>query len=151
MRILTFDVEEWFHLLDNDSTKSEVQWNTYEVRINKNMDRVFQILDDTNTKATFFVIGWIAKKYPEIVKRIAKKYEIGSHTYNHQLVWQQSPEEFADDIVQSKALLEDITGKQVKYFRAPGFSIRESESWAFEAIAKAGFEYDCSVHFLTRQ
>ena len=57
MRILTFDVEEWFHLLDNDSTKSEVQWNTYEVRINKNMDRVFQILDDTNTKATFFVIG----------------------------------------------------------------------------------------------
>ena len=145
MRILTFDVEEWFHLLDNDSTKSEVQWNTYEVRINKNMDRVFQILDDTNTKATFFVIGWIAKKYPEIVKRIAKKYEIGSHTYNHQLVWQQSPEEFADDIVQSKALLEDITGKQVKYFRAPGFSIRESESWAFEAIAKAGFEYDCSV------
>ena len=145
MRILTFDVEEWFHLLDNDSTKSEVQWNTYEVRINKNMDRVFQILDDTNTKATFFVIGWIAKKYPEIVKRIAEKYEIGSHTYNHQLVWQQSPKEFADDIAQSKALLEDITGKPVKYFRAPGFSIRETEPWAFEAIAKTGFEYDCSV------
>ena len=98
MRILTFDVEEWFHLLDNDSTKSEAQWNNYEERIHKNMDRVFQILDDTNTKATFFVIGWIAKKYPEIVKRIAEKYEIGSHTYNHQLVWQQSPKEFADDI-----------------------------------------------------
>lgn len=145
MRILTFDVEEWFHLLDNDSTKSEAQWNNYEERIHKNMDRVFQILDDTNTKATFFVIGWIAKKYPEIVKRIAEKYEIGSHTYNHQLVWQQSPKEFADDIAQSKALLEDITGKPVKYFRAPGFSIRETESWAFEAIAKTGFEYDCSV------
>ena len=145
MNILTFDVEEWFHLLDNDSTKSEEQWNTYEVRIHKNMDRIFQILEDTDTKATFFVIGWIAKKYPEVVKRIAEKYEIGSHTFNHQLVWQQSPEEFSNDISSSKALLEDITGRQVNYFRAPGFSIRESDSWAFEAIAKAGFKYDLSV------
>lgn len=145
MNILTFDVEEWFHLLDNDSTRSEEQWKGYEVRIHENIDRVFRILDDTNTKATFFIIGWIAKTYPEVVKRIAEKYEIGSHTMTHQLVWQQTPEEFRRDVDSSIKLLQDLTGQQVKYFRAPGFSIRESEAWAFEILHELGIEIDCSV------
>ena len=145
MNILTFDVEEWFHLLDNESTRSEEQWRTYEVRIHKNIDRIFRILEDTDTKATFFVIGWIARTYPEIVRRIAEKYEIGSHTMNHQLVWQQTPEEFRKDADSSIKLLQDLTGRQVRYFRAPGFSIRESESWAFEIIHDLGIEIDCSV------
>lgn len=145
MNILTFDVEEWFHLLDNDSTRSEKQWNGYEVRIYENMERIFRILEDTNTKATFFIIGWIAKKYPELVRQIAKKYEIGSHTMNHQLVWQQGRSAFRDDVSASISLLEDISGKKVKYFRAPGFSIRESEAWAFEELHKLGIEIDCSI------
>ena len=86
MNILTFDTEEWFHLLDNDSTRSEAQWVNYEKRIEGNVGRILDILDSTNTKATFFVIGWVAKTYPELVKRISEKYEIGSHTMNHQLV-----------------------------------------------------------------
>lgn len=145
MNILTFDVEEWFHLLDNDSTRSEEQWRNYEVRIHENMDRIFRILEDTDTRATFFIIGWIAKTYPELVKRIAEKYEIGSHTMNHQLVWQQSPVEFRDDVNSSVKYLQDLTGKPIKYFRAPGFSIRESESWAFEILHDLGIEVDCSV------
>lgn len=145
MNILTFDVEEWFHLLDNDSTRSEEQWKGYEVRIHENIDRIFRILDDTGTKATFFIIGWIAKTYPEVVKRIAEKYEIGSHTMSHQLVWQQGREDFAKDVDSSVKLLQDLTGKQVKYFRAPGFSIRESEAWAFEILHGLGIEVDCSV------
>lgn len=145
MNILTFDVEEWFHLLDNSSTSSEEQWKTYEVRIHENMDRIFRILEDTNTTATFFIIGWIAKTYPEVVKRIAEKYEIGSHTMNHQLVWQQSHDEFLQDVDSSIKLLQDITGKPIRYFRAPGFSIRESESWAFEQLHDLGIEIDCSV------
>lgn len=145
MNILTFDVEEWFHLLDNDSTRSEEQWKHYEVRIHENIDRIFRILEETNTKATFFIIGWIAKTYTEIVKRIADKYEIGSHTMSHQLVWQQSPREFEKDVDSSIKLLQDITGKPIKFFRAPGFSIRESESWALEIIHKLGIEIDCSV------
>ena len=145
MNILTFDVEEWFHLLDNDSTRSEEQWKRYEVRIHENIDRIFRILDDTNTKATFFIIGWIAKTYPEVVKRIAKKYEIGSHTMNHQLVWQQTPKEFRQDVDSSIKLLQDLTGQPIKYFRAPGFSIRESEAWAFEQLHELGVEVDCSV------
>lgn len=145
MNILTFDVEEWFHLLDNDSTRSEEQWKTYPVRIHENMDRIFRILDDTDTKATFFVIGWVAKTYPDVVRRIAEKYEIGSHTMNHQLVWQQTEKEFREDVDSSIKLLQDITGKPVKYFRAPGFSIRESEPWAFETLHDLGIEIDCSV------
>lgn len=145
MNILTFDVEEWFHLLDNDSTRSEEQWRNYEVRIHENMDRIFRILEDTGTRATFFVIGWIARTYPEVVRRIAEKYEIGSHTMTHQLVWQQSPQEFRQDVDSSVKLLQDLIGKPVKYFRAPGFSIRESEAWAFEALHDLGIEVDCSV------
>lgn len=145
MNILTFDIEEWFHLLDNDSTRSEEEWKRYPARIYENMERIFRILDDTNTNATFFIIGWIAKTYPDIVKRIAEKYEIGSHTMNHQLVWEQSYREFKEDVSSSIKLLEDITGKPVKYFRAPGFSIRESESWAFDIIKECGIEIDCSV------
>lgn len=145
MNILTFDIEEWFHLLDNSSTRSEEQWKNYEVRIHENMDRIFRILEDTDTKATFFVIGWIARTYPDVVKRIAEKYEIGSHTMNHQLVWQQSHKEFRNDVDASVKFLQDLIGKPIKYFRAPGFSIRESEGWAFETLHDLGIEVDCSV------
>ena len=91
MNILTFDVEEWFHLLDFDATRTEAEWGKYEVRIHENVDRILDILDRTDTKATFFIIGWVAKTYPEVVRKIAAKFQIGSHTMNHQLVWQQKP------------------------------------------------------------
>lgn len=145
MNILTFDVEEWFHLLDNDSTRSEEQWKGFEVRIYENMERIFRILEETNTKATFFVIGWIAKTYPDIVREIASRYQVGSHTMNHQLVWQQSRAVFKEDVSSSIKLLEDITGQKVEAFRAPGFSIRASEAWAFEILYELGIRMDSSV------
>ena len=145
MNILTFDVEEWFHLLDFDATRGVEQWDQYEVRIYENVERILSLLEETNTKATFFVIGWVAKTYPDIVQRIAEKYEIGSHTMTHQLVWQQSPQEFRKDVEASVKLLEDITGQKVTSFRAPGFSIRESEKYAFETLHELGITTDCSV------
>ena len=145
MNILTFDVEEWFHLLDFDATRTEAEWGKYEVRIHENVDRILDILDRTDTKATFFIIGWVAKTYPEVVKKIAAKYQIGSHTMNHQLVWQQKPSEFKEDVESSVKLLQDITGQPVECFRAPGFSIREQEAWAFDILAELGVKYDCSV------
>ena len=145
MNILTFDVEEWFHLLDFDATRGEDSWGQYEVRIHENVDRILNILDETNTKATFFIIGWVAKTYPEVVRRIAERYEIGSHTMTHQLVWQQSPDEFKKDVEASVKMLEDITGQKVTKFRAPGYSIRESESYAFETLHELGIKTDCSV------
>lgn len=145
MNVLTFDVEEWFHLLDFDATRDVEQWDQYEVRIYENVERILNLLEETNTKATFFVIGWVAKNYPDIVQRIAEKYEIGSHTMTHQLVWQQSPQEFRKDVEASVKLLEDITGQKVTSFRAPGFSIRESEKYAFETLHELGITTDCSV------
>lgn len=145
MNILTFDVEEWFHLLDFDATRGEKQWGNYEVRIYENVERILNLLEETNTKATFFIIGWVAKIYPDLVRKIAEKYEIGSHTMTHQLVWQQSPQEFRNDVEASVKLLEDITGQKVTSFRAPGFSIRESEKYAFEILHELGITTDCSV------
>ena len=109
------------------------------------MGRLMDILDSTNTKATFFIIGWVAKQYPALVRRIAERFQIGSHTMNHQLVWQQGAQAFRDDVEESIKRLEDISGKKVECFRAPGFSIRESETWAFETLAEFGILYDSSV------
>lgn len=145
MNVLTFDVEEWFHLLDFDATRGEEQWRQYEVRIYENVERILNLLEETNTKATFFIIGWVAKTYPDLVRRITEKYEIGSHTMTHQLVWQQSPQEFRQDVEASVKLLEDITGQKVTCFRAPGFSIRGSEKYAFEVLHELGITTDCSV------
>ena len=146
MKILTFDIEEWFHILDNDSTKTEKNWVNYESRIHQNMDRIFDVLETTNTKASFFVLGWIAEKYPEIVRAISDKgYEIGSHTTMHQLVYQQDKNQFQSDVERSIKSLEDISGKKVKMFRAPGFSITEKNKWAFEVLFELGIEIDSSV------
>ncbi len=145
MNILTFDIEEWFHHLDNGEKSDEAGWDRYEVRIYENVERIFRILEDTGSTATFFIIGWIARTYPDLVRRIAEKYEIGNHTACHRMVWQQTPEEFREDVHSSNARLEDIIGRKVEVFRAPGFSIRESEKWAFEILAEEGIRYDCSV------
>ena len=146
IHILTFDIEEWFHILDNESTKTVTKWSQYESRIQANMNRIFDILERTNRKATFFCLGWIAEKYPEIVREIVNRgYEIGSHSYMHQLVYEQTPKDFRTDLEHSIKTMEDISGKKIKYFRAPGFSIREDNKWAFETIVSLGIEVDCSI------
>lgn len=146
MKILTFDIEEWFHILDNESTKTIIEWKKYEVRIHQNRKRIFNILERTNTKTTFFCLGWIAETYPEVIKEIVSRgYEVGTHTRMHQLVCEQSPAAFEKDLEYSIKTLEDITGQKVKYFRAPGFSITENEKWAFEILVKHGIEVDCSI------
>ena len=151
MNILTFDIEEWFHLLDNESTKTSKEWKNYEVRIHQNMERILTFLKETNQKATFFCLGWIAETYPEVIREIVDRgYEIGSHGRMHQLVYEQSTAEFANDLEYSIKTLEDISGQKVKYFRAPGFSIGEQNKWAFEIIAAQGIEVDCSVFPATR-
>jgi polysaccharide deacetylase family protein (PEP-CTERM system associated) len=146
MNILTFDIEEWFHILDNDSTLSEKEWISFESRIHSNMERIFNLLELTNSSATFFCLGWVAEKYPELIREIdARGYEIGTHGRMHQLVYNQSKGEFENDLDYSLKTLEDLIGKKIKYYRAPGFSIRESNKWSFEIMAKMGIEVDCSV------
>lgn len=146
MRILTFDVEEWFHILGNDSTRTEKEWRRYGHRIHDNMDRIFSILEEFNVSASFFVLGWIACEFPDIVKDISNRgYEIGSHTHLHQLVYEQNRNEFRSDVERSIKTLEDLSGRKVKCFRAPGFSITERNIWAFEVLHELGIEIDSSV------
>jgi peptidoglycan-N-acetylglucosamine deacetylase len=146
MNILTFDIEDWFHILDNKSTKTDKDWLKFETRIHSGMDVIFQILDNSNTKATFFVLGWIAENYPEIVKKIKNRgYDIGSHTHLHQLVYKQNKSSFYQDVDRSIKTLEDISGDKVSMFRAPGFSITENNKWAFEVLYDLGIRVDSSI------
>ena len=146
MRILTFDIEEWFHILDNLQTKGEKEWASFESRIHKNMETIFKITDKFNISATFFVVGWIAEKHPQLIKEISRRgFEIGSHTHLHQLVYDQNRKKFFADVKKSIETLEDCTGKKVESFRAPGFSITEENKWAFEVLYELGIKKDSSV------
>lgn len=146
MNILTFDIEEWFHILDNNSTKTEKQWSNYESRIHSNMDTIFEILDNKKVKPTFFVVGWIAEKYPDIIDQITKRgIEIGSHTHLHQLVYENDEKTFYKDVEKSIKTIEDCSGKKVRCFRAPGFSITNKNKWAFEILYELGIEIDSSI------
>jgi len=146
MKILTFDIEEWFHLLDNDSTKSIKQWSNFDSRIRIGMSLIYDILEKTEKSATFFVVGWIAEKYPEIIREISDRgFEIASHTHLHQLAYEQDRKEFYNDVEKSIKTIEDCTGTKVSSFRAPGFSITENNKWAFEALHELGITKDSSV------
>lgn len=146
MNILTFDIEEWFHILDHHSTKTEKEWSQYESRIHANMDRIFQLLDETGNSATFFCLGWVARKYPEVIKRIdAAGYEIATHSDMHQLAYEQSPAEFREDLARSIGALTDVTGKKVRAYRAPGFSVKAENRWVFPILVEQGIEIDTSV------
>ena len=124
MKILTFDIEELFHILDNKKTKSINEWNNFDSRIHLGMDIIYDILQNTQKSATFFVVGWMAEKYPEIIREISDRgFEIGSHTHLHQLAYGQDRKTFYNDVEKSIKILEDCTGKKVSSFRAPGFSI----------------------------
>ena len=146
MRILTFDIEEWFHILDNPSTESEKEWSNYESRILHNMDKIFNLIDKHNLNATFFVVGWIVEKYPSIVKKIDELgFEIGSHTHMHKLMYQMNRREVDEDLKKSIETIENIIQKKIKYFRAPGFSITEDNKWVLEILINNGITHDSSI------
>ncbi len=146
MNILTFDIEEWFHILDNDSTKTEKEWSNYEYRLEANMDRIFDLLNRKNQKATFFCLGWIAREFPKVIEQIdALGYEIATHSDKHQLAYEQNKKQFSNDLEKSIKSIEDITGKKVISYRAPGFSIKDENRWVFEELITQGIEIDCSV------
>lgn len=146
MNILTFDVEEWFHILDHESTKTEKEWSSFEYRLESNMNRIFELLDKKNQKATFFVLGWVAREFPDILKKIDNMgFEIATHSDTHQLVYEQSKIDFNEDLKRSLGSIENVIGKKVTTYRAPGFSIKESNKWVFEYLLRNGIEIDCSV------
>jgi peptidoglycan-N-acetylglucosamine deacetylase len=146
MKILTFDIEDWFHILDNPSTSSPENWENFSSRLEESLDMILEILENSNQKATFFILGWVAMKYPKLVKKISDLgYSIGSHSYAHQLAYEQTFSEFSIDLEKSIKVLQDVTGKEVLAYRAPGFSIKQSNLWVFEMLIKNGIKLDSSI------
>lgn len=152
MNILTFDIEEWFHILDHKSTQGESDWAKFDYRIHENCDRILNYLDETKQKASFFCLGWIGEKFPEVIRKINEQgHEIGSHTHLHQLIYTQTQEEFEQDLSRSMHTLEDIIGDKITLFRAPGFSIIKDNLWALESLIKYGITTDSSIFPAPRQ
>lgn len=146
MNILTFDIEDWFHLLENRSTRREEDWGAFKSRLPETLGRILDLLEEMSVKGTFFVLGWIARKHPDLVRQIsAHGHEVASHSDLHQLVYEQVPQSFQKDVERSVGTLEEIVGKKVRAFRAPGFSITPRVPWAFDILADAGIEIDCSI------
>src|SRR4051812_6005594 len=109
MNILTFDLEDWFHIIDHEEIDSPSKWDKMESRVERNTERILHLLEDKKIKATWFSLGWIAKKYPNLVKRISQNHELGCHSMEHQLLFRKGKEETRKDIITNKRLLEDIT------------------------------------------
>ena len=144
--VLTVDLEEWFHLLNNDQTLDPKNWDAFESRLVENIQRLSKILELNSAKATFFVLGWIAERYPDVVKSIADLgHSIGSHSYSHQLVFNQDSYDFERDLLQSLEAISKACNKAVESYRAPGFSITKDCTWAFEILAKNGIRLDSSI------
>ena len=146
MKILTFDIEDWFHILDNPETNNVEEWTNLPSRIEEGVDRILNRLEITNTRATFFCLGWVAEHYPHVIKNIAKRgYQIGTHSYAHPLAYTQTKSDYEEDLKKSIYLIEDLTGKKVSLYRAPGFSITKENLWTFEIMHNNGIDLDCSI------
>lgn len=146
MKILTFDIEDWFHILDNPETARPQNWGGFESRVEAGVDTILNLLNRTNHIATFFCLGWVAEKYPNVIKRIADTgHEIATHSYGHQLAYTQSRSEFREDLSRSIGVLEAITGDRINTYRAPGFSVVDTNLWVFEVLGELGIEVDCSI------
>jgi len=144
---LTIDVEDYFQVSAFAPHIARSEWDARECRVEQNIDRILALLAAANAKATFFTLGWIAERYPEVVRRIASGgHELASHGFAHQRASEQAPKEFLADIRLAKAILEDISGASVAGYRAPSFSIGTSNPWAFDAIAEAGYRYSSSIY-----
>jgi len=143
---MTVDVEEHYQVSGFESTVRRDQWDAFPSRVEANTSRLLDLFDELDVKATFFVLGWVAERHRDLVRSISERgHEVASHGYSHKLVYTQQPDEFRDETVRSKALLQEITGRRVRGYRAASFSIGRSNLWALDVLAEEGFEYDSSL------
>jgi polysaccharide deacetylase family protein (PEP-CTERM system associated) len=143
---LTIDVEDYYQVSAFEKVIKPDIWNTYESRVERNTSIILEILEKRNIKATFFIVGWIAEKYPQLVRQIFQQgHEIGCHSYWHKKVYDLTPEEFKADTLKAKSILEDITGNPVFGYRAPSYSITKKSLWALDILSEIGFQYDSSI------
>ncbi|MBI2549282.1 DUF3473 domain-containing protein [Candidatus Woesearchaeota archaeon] len=143
---LTFDLEDWFQVQNLRMRIPIHQWDNYTLRVEQSTHEILDLLDQHNTKATFFVVGWVAERKPQLIKEIHQRgHEIASHGYHHQSLFELTPKEFKEDIKRSLLLLQKITGTPVIGYRAPNYSLTPETLWAVDELIAQGIKYDCSV------
>ena len=144
---MTCDVEDYFQVSAFAPYIDRASWPSRECRVEANMERILALFERNGVRATFFTLGWIAERYPAMVRRIVEQgHELASHGYGHLRASDQSREEFNNDIRSAKALLEDIGGQAVLGYRAPSFSIGHANLWALDALQEAGYKYSSSIY-----
>lgn len=147
LNALTIDVEDYYQVSAFEKDVRRDDWDRHESRVVANTRRVLRLLEETQTLATFFVLGWVADRFPQLVREIHQAgHEIGSHSYWHRLIYQLTPEEFRDDLIRSRDALEQIVGQPVTAYRAPSFSITNQSLWALQILAEEGFTADSSIY-----
>ncbi len=143
----TVDVEDYFHVSAFASRIRPQDWDHYECRVEPNTHRVLEIAARTGTTGTFFILGWVAERYPQLVREIqAAGHEIGCHSMWHQLVYDLGPDRFRRDLTEARDVLEDITGLPVTLYRSPSFSITQRSHWALPILREEGFDTDSSIY-----
>lgn len=146
LNAFTVDVEDYFQVSAFERHIDRNDWHRFESRVVANTHRVLRLLNQEHVQATFFVLGWVAERFPELVRDIHRDgHEIGSHSYWHRLIYRQTPEDFRADLLRSRRVLEDIVGQPVTAFRAPSFSVTHRSLWALGILAEEGFLSDSSI------
>ena len=144
---MSVDVEDYFQVSAFEKHIPHSDWDRFECRVEANTHRILDLFSEQGCKATFFTLGWIAERYPGIVRRIvAEGHELASHGYEHIRVTQQNREQFSEDVVRTKAILEDIGGTPVRGYRAASYSIGRDNLWALEVLQETGHEYSSSIY-----
>jgi polysaccharide deacetylase family protein (PEP-CTERM system associated) len=147
LNALTIDVEEYFHPAEVQASKDVDQWVMYPSRMAEQIRTVLDLLDRHQVKATFFVLGWVAEKRPQVVRQILNAgHEIACHSYAHQLVYNLTPQEFRRETRQAIRAIEDACGVTPRAYRAPSYSITKRSLWALEILAECGFTHDSSIY-----
>jgi polysaccharide deacetylase family protein (PEP-CTERM system associated) len=143
---MSVDVEDYYHVSAFEASVERSRWPEFESRVVANTQRLLDLFDEFNVRSTFFVLGWIAARHPDLVREIAMRgHEVASHGYEHRLVYAQRPEEFRADVRRSKRELEDLISWPVVGYRAPSYSVTRRSLWALTILAEEGFEYDSSI------
>lgn len=144
---MSVDVEDYFQVSAFASHIRREDWDSLPCRVERNVDAILGLLDEADSKATFFTLGWIAERYPQVVRRIVDGgHELASHGYGHQRASDLTPAAFRDDITHAKRLLEDLGGVAIRGYRAPSFSINQDNWWAVEELENAGYVYSSSIY-----
>jgi polysaccharide deacetylase family protein (PEP-CTERM system associated) len=143
---MTVDVEDYFHVSAFDRIVSRERWDGFDSRVVRNTNRLLEMFDESGVRATFFVLGWVADRFPALVRQLAESgHEIASHGYHHQLLYMLTPNQFREDVRSAKAAIESAAGVRVLGYRAPSFSVIESSRWALDVLIEEGHQYDTSI------